>query len=92
MRSLDLPQLIQIRDYEKAHADRLPIVTMLDNRIAKLANDPTAPLSGGSADADVPAKGKRAKGGSKVKPTTAHDAASSPDIAFGGLGGPQRGD
>jgi hypothetical protein len=42
MRSLDLPQLIQIRDYEKAHADRLPIVTMLDNRIAKLANDPTA--------------------------------------------------
>ena len=92
MRSLDLPQLIQIRDYEKAHADRLPIVTMLDNRIAKLANDPTAPLSGGSADADVPAKGKRAKGGSKVKPATSHDAASSPDIAFGGLGGPHRGD
>jgi hypothetical protein len=93
MRSLDLPQLIQIRDYEKAHADRLPIVTMLDNRIAKLANDPTAPLSGGSATAesDVPAKGKRRKGGSKVGPATANDD-SSPDISFGGLGGPHRGD
>jgi len=94
MRSLDLPELIQIRDYEKAHADRLPIVTMLDNRIAKLANDPTAPLSGGSpAEApDAPAKGKRAKGGSKVKPATASDTANDPDISFGGLGGPHRGD
>jgi hypothetical protein len=96
MRSLDLPQLIQVRDYEKAHADRLPIVTMLDNRIAKLANDPTAPLSGSSpADAgDPPAKGKRGKGkgGSKVTPNTASDAANNPDISFGGLGGPHRGD
>jgi hypothetical protein len=96
MRSLDLPQLIQVRDYEKAHADRLPIVTMLDNRIAKLANDPTAPLSGSSpADAgDPPAKAKRGKGkgGSKVTPNTASDAANNPDISFGGLGGPHRGD
>jgi hypothetical protein len=95
MRSLDLPELIQIRDYEKAHADRLPIVTMLDNRIAKLANDPTAPLSGSPADAgDPPAKGKRGKGkgGSKVTPNTASEAANNPDISFGGLGGPHRGD
>ena len=39
MRSLSVDQLVQIRAYEKAHADRLPIVTMLDNRIAKLAED-----------------------------------------------------
>lgn len=72
MRSLDLPQLIQIRDYEKAHADRLPIVTMLDNRIAKLANDPTAPLSGSSpADAaNAPEKPRAGRSGSKVKPST----------------------
>jgi hypothetical protein len=70
MRSLDLPQLVQIRDYEKAHADRLPIVTMLDNRIAKLANDPTAPLSGGSPDAAVPSKSAGTKGGSPVSPST----------------------
>jgi hypothetical protein len=72
MRSLDLPQLIQIRDYEKAHADRLPIVTMLDNRIAKLANDPTAPLSGSNpAEAQAaPDKPKASRTGSPVNPMT----------------------
>jgi hypothetical protein len=33
---LDLTSLVQLRDYEKAHANRLPVVTMLDNRIAKV--------------------------------------------------------
>ena len=87
MRSLDLPQLVSIRAYEKAHADRLPIVTMLDNRIAKLANDPIAPLSGSSPSADVPARSGTAKGGSKVSPATADPAADNPTVAFGGLGG-----
>lgn len=41
MRSLDLAALVQLRDYERATAHRLPIVTMLDNRIAKLASNPT---------------------------------------------------
>ncbi len=85
MRSLDLPQLVQIRDYEKAHADRLPIVTMLDNRIAKLATDPTAPLSGGGADGG--SQPSKAKGGSKVSPSTADAGADNPTVAFGGLGG-----
>ena len=103
MRSLDLPQLVQIRDYEKAHAARLPIVTMLDNRIAKLANDPTAPLSGGGAG--KPAAAQRAVTGagrsgggkaagksgasraSKVSPSTADAGADTPTVAFGGLGG-----
>ena len=72
IRSLDLPQLVQLRDYEKAKADRLPIVTMLDNRIAKLASDPTAPLSGSSPAAvdEAPDKPKAARSGSKVNPTT----------------------
>lgn len=80
MRSLDLPQLISIRDYEKAHADRLPIVTMLDNRIAKLANDPTAPLSGSNpADAAAaPDKPKPARGGSSVSPATGGPALNPP--------------
>jgi hypothetical protein len=46
LRSLDLAQLVQVRDYEKAHADRLPVVTMLDNRIAKLAVTPAAEQPG----------------------------------------------
>ena len=71
MRSLDVPQLVQVRDYEKAHANRLPIVTMLDNRIAKLATDPTARLSGSTPTDPVPAKPRSGKRGSKVDPSTA---------------------
>ena len=37
LRSLDVDQLVALRSYEKSKADRLPVVTMLDNRIAKLA-------------------------------------------------------
>ncbi len=36
LRTLALPQLIQLRDYEQAHGARLPVLTLLDNRIAKL--------------------------------------------------------
>lgn len=45
LRSLTVEQLVQLRDYEKAHANRLPVVTMLDNRIAKLATDQGATTS-----------------------------------------------
>jgi hypothetical protein len=36
LRTLDLAQLVQLRDYEQAHGARLPVLTLLDNRIAKL--------------------------------------------------------
>lgn len=39
LRSLSVEELVQVRDYEKAHAHRLPVVTLLDNRIAKLATN-----------------------------------------------------
>ena len=45
LRALDVVQLVQLRDYEKSHANRLPVVTMLDNRIAKLATLGAAPAS-----------------------------------------------
>ena len=95
MRSLDLPQLVQLRDYEQAKANRLPVVTMLDNRIAKLASDPSAPLSGGdvagpSAKAVSPrSPGKAGPGPTKVTPATAAEASSAPVVAHGGLGGDQ---
>ena len=38
-----MQQLVQLRDYEKSKADRLPVVTMLDNRIAKLSNGESVP-------------------------------------------------
>jgi hypothetical protein len=37
---LDAVALIQLRDYERAHANRLPVLTMLENRIAKIGNQP----------------------------------------------------
>lgn len=43
LRTLALPQLVQLRDYEQAHARRLPVLTLLDNRIAKLSEDAAAP-------------------------------------------------
>lgn len=42
LRSLSLEQLVTLREWEQAHAHRLPVVTLLDNRIAKLAADRTA--------------------------------------------------
>ncbi|MEO6204300.1 MAG: hypothetical protein ABIO67_02800 [Mycobacteriales bacterium] len=45
LRSLDVDQLVQIRAYEKSKADRLPVVTMLDNRIAKLAAGQAEPTT-----------------------------------------------
>lgn len=50
LRSLSIDDLVAVRAYEKAHADRLPVVTMLDNRLARLATDATAePSAGGPA-------------------------------------------
>lgn len=39
LRTLTLAQLVQLRDYEQAHAARLPVLTLLDNRIARLLED-----------------------------------------------------
>jgi hypothetical protein len=39
LRTLGLAELVQLRDYEQAHAARLPVLTLLDNRIAKLLAD-----------------------------------------------------
>ena len=37
LRTLELAELVQLRDYETAHANRLPVLTLLDNRMAKLS-------------------------------------------------------
>ena len=38
LRSLSVEDLVILREWELAHAHRLPVLTMLDNRIAKLAS------------------------------------------------------
>jgi len=47
LRSLTVEELVAVRDYEKAHADRLPVITLLENRIAKLALEGGEPSPGG---------------------------------------------
>ena len=39
MSKLTIDELLQIRAYEQAHANRLAVVTMLENRIAKLRRE-----------------------------------------------------
>lgn len=39
LRALSVEQLVVLREWEQAHAHRLPVITMLDNRIAKLAEE-----------------------------------------------------
>lgn len=47
---LDRDQLVQLLSYERAHADRLQVVTMLENRIAKVEGEAAAaPPSGETA-------------------------------------------
>lgn len=36
IRALDLEALVQLRSYERVHANRLPVITALENRIAKV--------------------------------------------------------
>jgi len=55
LRGLTVDDLLALRAYERAHANRLPIITMLENRIAKLEAGPadeSAPLgsTGGRPD------------------------------------------
>jgi hypothetical protein len=65
LRSLSIEQLVVLRDWEQAHANRLQVITTLDNRIAKLGTDSAAAGSSGSngtpagngQPADVGAKG-----------------------------------
>ena len=77
LRSLTLEQLVQVRDYEKGKADRLPVVTMLDNRIARLATAGDEPTGGPTADA-TPEQPPRPDGASKVGPASGARQASAP--------------
>jgi len=48
LRSLSLEQLVILREWEQAHAHRLPVITLLDNRIAKVSAEQTTANGSGS--------------------------------------------
>jgi hypothetical protein len=80
LRSLDMQQLVQLRDYEKSKADRLPVVTMLDNRIAKLANGESTP-TGATPDTPSPKASTPNKPPKKLGATA--DAKNAPSPPHG---------
>jgi hypothetical protein len=77
LRSLDMQQLVQLRDYEKSKGDRLPVVTMLDNRIAKLSSGESVP-TGTPAPTPSPKASTAAKPPKKVGQTAAAKNENSP--------------
>jgi len=42
LRNLDIPQLKQVADYERAHAGRAEVIAMFERRVAKLEAEPEA--------------------------------------------------
>lgn len=66
LRSLSLTQLVTLREWEQAHANRLPVVTLLDNRIAKVAateQTDTSAYPSGSGAATTAKRAAREQGG-----------------------------
>ena len=78
LRSLDMQQLVVLRDYEKSRAHRLPVITMLDNRIAKLSSGESAP-TGSTPDTSSPKASTATKPPKTVgEPTEAKNNPSPP--------------
>jgi hypothetical protein len=77
IRTLDLTGVQTLLDYERAHGSRLPVVTVLENRLAALQEG--AQPSGGDPAADVTAEAPLpAAGGSKVSEATTGPAMNPP--------------
>jgi hypothetical protein len=77
LRSLDVEQLVTLREWEQAHAHRLPVITLLDNRIAKVAADAGTGTTTATGPAGVSAAAKT------EKTATAKPAKSTPYPAEG---------
>jgi hypothetical protein len=70
IRTLDAAGVETLLAYERAHGDRAPVVTVLENRLTALREG--AQPSGGDPAADFAAEApQHAAGGSKVSETTA---------------------
>jgi hypothetical protein len=63
IRSLDAAQLVQLREYEQAHANRLPVVKAFDTRLAKLAKGQRGPAARHRRRRPPYSRSRRAAGG-----------------------------
>jgi hypothetical protein len=78
LRSLSLEQLVVLREWEQAHAHRLPVLTLLDNRIAKISAQ------------EQPANGSATAYPAESAPATGADAADQAEAAAEDEGGTLR--
>lgn len=69
IRSLTADELREVLEYERTHAARLQVSTILQARLDELEDG--AQPSGGSPDAPHPEVAPHARGGSRVSPQTA---------------------
>ena len=75
LRTLDLVSLVQLREYEESHANRIQIVAMLNNRIAKVQ---VAGSDSGSPQNSSAGATKSTPTGSRVTPATAGPPVNPP--------------
>jgi hypothetical protein len=74
--SLGSDALRQLLAYEREHGDRLPVVQVLERRLAAVESG--ADLTGGDPQASTPASAASPEGGSKVGPETSGPPVNPP--------------
>lgn len=85
IRALDAAGVEELLAYERAHGDRLPVVTVLERRVEEL-RDGARPSSG---DPAAPKPGPPPRAGGKVSPDTA--AEPGPPEPYQGMSSQPRG-
>jgi len=76
IRTLDVDELQSVLGYEKAHANRIQVVSAMNDRLAKLRAG--AQPSGGAPDAAQPEHAPAAAGGSEVSAATSGPPVNPP--------------
>lgn len=82
LRRLTLEDLVVLRDYEQAHAHRLPVLTMLENRIARVRaeQEPSGSGSGNSTAKSTGNGGSAATGAGSGAPEAAAATRTARDL------------
>src|SRR3954447_4040840 len=66
LRSLSLEQLVVLREWEQAHARRLPVITLLDNRIAKVSAQDNGNGDGNNGSTAYPDESRAVQTGNRA--------------------------
>ncbi|MDQ1673048.1 MAG: hypothetical protein QOC98_1610, partial [Frankiaceae bacterium] len=74
--SLDAEALRQLLAYERGHGDRLPVVQVLEHRLAAVESG--VGLTGGDPQTSTPTSAQSPRGGSKVGPETSGPPVNPP--------------